>query len=199
MPISTPTLEGNLVRLEPLVERHAAALRRRAADPQIWRYMPLPWQQSERAFADWFKRAIEAVAQGTWVAFATISKRDAEPVGGTCFMDVSPLHRTLEIGATWLAPTAWRSGINTEAKYLQLGYAFEVMKFNRVQLKTDARNLRSQAAIERLGAKKEGVLRSHMLMPDGHVRDTVMYSIIAAEWPAVKQRLAGFLAAADPR
>lgn len=197
MQISAPTLDGGLVRLEPLAETHFAALRRRAADAQIWRYMPLRWQQPEVAFVDWANRAREGVAQGTWVAFATISKRHGEPVGGTCFIDIAPLHRTLEIGATWLAPDAWRSGVNTEAKSLLLGHAFEAMKCNRVQLKTDARNTRSQAAIERLGARKEGVLRAHMIMPDGYVRDSVVYSIVAPEWPVVKERLASLLAAGN--
>ncbi len=192
-----PTLEGKLVRLEPLTQEHVDALRPVGADSQIWRYMPFRWQQPELAFAEWANRVTEAVARGTWLAFATVSKAQGDAVGGTCFIDVAPAHRTLEIGATWLAPSAWRTGINTEAKSLQLRHAFEVMKFNRVQLKTDSRNLRSQAAIERLGARREGVLRAHMVMPDGHVRDTVMYSIIASEWPAVKDRLAGFLAAAS--
>jgi RimJ/RimL family protein N-acetyltransferase len=198
MQIPLPTLEGSLVRLERLTEAHLAPLRRHAGDPEIWRYMPVP-QSPELAFPAWVKRATEPVAQGTWVGFATIAKQHGEPVGGTCFIDISPLHRTLEIGGTWLAPEFWRSGINTEAKYLQLSHAFEVLNYNRVQLKTDARNLRSQAAIERLGARREGVLRAHLILPDGHVRDTVMYSIIASEWPAVKARLAGFLGAERPQ
>ena len=112
-----------------------------------------------------------------------------EAVGGTTLFDYSEPNRRLEIGYTWLARPAWRTAINTEAKYLLLSHAFEVLGCNRVQLKTDLRNLRSQAAIARLGAAREGVLRSHMVMPDGHVRDTVMFSLVAAEWPTAKARL----------
>jgi RimJ/RimL family protein N-acetyltransferase len=104
------------------------------------------------------------------------------------------VHRRVEIGHTWLAKSAWRTPINTEAKFLLLRHAFETLACNRVQLKTDSRNLRSQAAIERIGAKREGVLRSHMVLPDGHVRDTVMFSILGAEWPAVKARLEQMMA-----
>jgi N-acetyltransferase len=117
-----------------------------------------------------------------------------EAVGGTALLDYAEVHRRIEIGHTWLVKRAWRATLNTEAKFLLLRHAIETLACNRVQLKTDARNLRSQAAIERIGAKREGVLRHHMVMPNGYVRDTGMFSILGAEWPAVKARLEQMMA-----
>jgi RimJ/RimL family protein N-acetyltransferase len=136
---------------------------------------------------------LAAQARGEGLAFAIIDQGRGEAVGGTTYMDVAMADRRLEIGNTWLGRAAWRTAINTEAKLLLLRHAFETLGCHRVQMKTDARNLRSQAAIERLGAKREGVLRQHLVLPDGFVRDTVMYSVIAAEWPGVKARLQGLL------
>ncbi|HRJ48186.1 MAG TPA: GNAT family protein, partial [Opitutaceae bacterium] len=126
--------------------------------------------------------------------FAVIRRADGRAVGSTSYLDIAPEHRRIEIGWTWLGAEARRTAINTECKYLLLRHAFETLGCGRVQLKTDARNLRSQAAIERIGAKREGVLRRHLVMPDGFVRDTVMFSILAEEWPAVKARLEANLA-----
>jgi RimJ/RimL family protein N-acetyltransferase len=119
--------------------------------------------------------------------------RAAKPPGGTTLFDDHEAHKRVEIGYTWLSKFAWRTPINTECKYLLLRHAFEVLGLNRVQLKTDARNLRSQTAIARLGALREGVWRTHTVMPDGWVRDSVMFSIVAPEWPGVKARLEGLL------
>jgi RimJ/RimL family protein N-acetyltransferase len=116
-----------------------------------------------------------------------------EAVGGTTYLDISKPDCRLEIGNTWLGRASWRTSVNTECKFLLLRHAFETLAANRVQLKTDARNHRSQRAIERLGAVKEGVLRKYQVMGDGFVRDTVMYSVIASDWPAVKARLEGLL------
>lgn len=190
MSIPPVTLEGQRVRLEPLADQHVPALRAAASDAQIWRYMPLPWQDPLVAFAAWHRRATAARERGNAFVFATIARDTGQPVGGTTMQDISAEHRSLEIGSTWLNPSRWRTGLNAEAKLLMLTHAFEVLGCNRVQLKTDARNVRSQTAIERLGATREGVLRAHMIMPDGHVRDSVMYSILASEWPAVRVRLA---------
>jgi N-acetyltransferase len=124
-----------------------------------------------------------------YVAWATVDAATDRAVGSTRFGDIAPEHGRVEIGWTWIAPSHQRSAINTEAKLLQLSYAFDELGASRVALKTDGRNLRSQAAIERLGAEREGTLRKHMRMPDGFIRDTVYFSILADEWPSVKARL----------
>jgi RimJ/RimL family protein N-acetyltransferase len=137
----------------------------------------------------WFERARAATERGEVVAWAIVDVANGEAVGGTTYLDIALADKRVEIGSTWHAKAVWRSAINTECKFLLLRHAFETLGCNRVQLKTDLRNERSQAAIARLGAVREGVLRSQMVMPDGWVRDTVMFSIIAREWPAVKARL----------
>ncbi len=194
MRIPPTILTGRHVRLEPLAITHLAALTRHGADAEIWQWTAHRRADPGESVRVWGERAMEATASGAAVAFAVIDVARGEAVGGTTYMDISPADRRLEIGSTWLGRAVWRTAVNTECKYLLLRHAFEVLGMNRVQLKTDARNVRSQAAIERLGATKEGVLRAHMLLPDGFVRDTVMYSIIAPEWPAVKARLEGLLA-----
>jgi RimJ/RimL family protein N-acetyltransferase len=178
-------LEGRVVRLEPLEERHRDDLLAAAAeDPHIWDFMssnladPTTWS------------AYLADAQGPdFVAWATVETATGQAVGGTRFGDIAPEHDRVEIGWTWIAPSRHRTAVNSEAKLLQLTYAFETLGAGRVALKTDGRNERSQRAIERLGAVREGALRRHMRLPDGYVRDTVYYSILADEWPAVKARL----------
>jgi RimJ/RimL family protein N-acetyltransferase len=129
------------------------------------------------------------VAAGRYVAWATVDRASGRAIGSTRFGDISPADGRLEIGWTWIAPSYQRTAANTEAKLLQLRYAFDDLGATRVALKTDGRNVRSQAAIERLGAVREGVLRRHMRLPDGFIRDTVYYSILAEEWPAVRDRL----------
>lgn len=139
--------------------------------------------------------ALRAQAAGTEVAYATVRRSDGRIVGSTRFIDIRRSHRGLEIGWTWIAPEAQRSAVNTEAKYLMLRHAFEVWGALRVQLKTDANNARSRAAIERLGATFEGILRKQLVRPhDGYQRDTAMFSIIESEWPAVKAGLEAKLA-----
>ena len=125
--------------------------------------------------------------------FAIIDRASGTLVGSTRYYDISQTNRSLEIGSTWLTPRAWRTAVNTECKYLLLKHCFESLGTIRVQLKTDSRNLRSQKAIERLGASKEGILRNHMILPNGYIRDSVYYSIIEQEWPAIKGRLEGML------
>ena len=178
-------LEGRVVRLEPLEERHRDDLLAAAAeDPHIWDFM-----SSDLADASTWP-AYLADAQGPdYVAWATVEQASRKAVGATRFGDIAPEHDRVEIGWTWIAPSRHRTAINSEAKLLQLTYAFETLGAGRVALKTDGRNERSQRAIERLGAVREGVLRRHMRLPDGFVRDTVYYSILADEWPAVKARL----------
>jgi RimJ/RimL family protein N-acetyltransferase len=194
MKLAPITLAGRHVRLEPLAPAHFEALARHGADAEVWRWMPSFRPDPRESVRVWGETVTALQERGELAAFAVIDLGRGEAVGGTTLFDYSEPHRRLEIGYTWLAKPTWRTAINTECKYLLLRHAFETLAVNRVQLKTDARNLRSQAAIARLGAVREGVLRAHMVMPDGWVRDSVMFSLIAAEWPAAKARLEGFLA-----
>jgi N-acetyltransferase len=188
MPIEPITLEGRAVRLEPLSLDHLDALLEAAADPAIWRYMP-----ANCSARDEMRNAIETALEwqraGTALPFATVDRRSGKAIGSTRYMNIVPEHKRLEIGWTWIAPAWQRSAINTEAKYLMIRHAFESLGCNRVELKTSALNAKSRAAILRIGAKEEGTLRSHMVNPDGSLRDTVYFSVIAPEWPEVKARL----------
>ena len=188
------TLAGRHVRLEPLAESHHAALERNGTDAEVWRWMPFKNADTRESVRQWCATVGGLHARGEAAAFAIIEVATGEAVGGTTLFDYSEAHRRVEIGYTWHARRVWRTPVNTECKFLLLGHAFETLGMNRVQLKTDARNERSQAAIARLGAVREGVLRAHMVMPDGWVRDSVMFSIVASEWPAVKAGLAAKLA-----
>jgi N-acetyltransferase len=179
-------LEGRYVRLEPLEERHRDDLLAAAAqDPATFRYMGSDLSVGAEAWPAYLADALEP----EFVAWATVDRSTGRAVGSTRFGDIAPAHGRVEIGWTWIAPSHQRTAVNTEAKLLQLTYAFDELGAARVALKTDGRNLRSQAAIERLGAMREGVLRRHIRMPDGFMRDTVYFSILSDEWPAVKARL----------
>jgi RimJ/RimL family protein N-acetyltransferase len=184
------TLEGRVVRLEPLEERHRDDLLAAGADPEIWRYMGTVLTGPE----DWDAYLAHALGP-EFVAWATVDKASGRAIGSTRFGDIDVDSDRVEIGWTWITPDFQRTAVNTEAKLLQLSYAFETLGAGRVALKTDGRNERSQAAIARLGAVREGTLRRHMRLPDGHVRDTVYFSILSDEWPAVKARLIERLAA----
>jgi RimJ/RimL family protein N-acetyltransferase len=187
------TLSGRHVRLEPLVDGHMEALGRHGNDVDLWKFMKYARPDPREAVRAWSEAVRAMTAKGDGLAWAVVDAASGEAVGGTTYLDVAPADKRLEIGNTWLGKAVWRSAINTEAKLLLLRHAFEELGCNRVQLKTDGRNERSQAAIARLGAVREGVLRAHMVMPDGWLRDTVMFSIVAAEWPAVRARLQGLL------
>jgi len=179
-------LAGRFVRLEPLGERHRDDLLEAAAqDSTTFRYMGADLSAGADAWPPYLADALRP----DFVAWATVDAATGRAVGATRFGDIAPEHGRVEIGWTWIAPSHQRSATNTEAKLLQLGYAFDELGATRVALKTDGRNLRSQAAIERLGAQREGTLRRHMRLPDGFIRDTVYFSILAEEWPAVKARL----------
>lgn len=188
------TLRGERTLLEPLGPEHAAALTEAARAPEIWEYMParVEWGSLEGIRA-WIESALAARRSGREMPFAIVDQVAGQAVGSTRLTDFDPANRSVEIGWTWLSPQVWRTRVNTECKALLLTHCFERMGMIRVQLKTDARNVRSQLAIERLGAVKEGVLRHHRIMPDGYLRDSVYYSILAPEWPAVKARLQTFL------
>lgn len=191
MNLLPPTLEGKRVTLLPLHESHIPSLIAAANDPAIWSYMtPLAQPTDVQKFV---QQALEEQQAGQGIPFSVYDRVTDTIVGSTRFFDISAAHRHLEIGHTWYNPTVWRTRVNTECKYLLLQYGFETLNLLRVQLKTDGRNERSQAAIARLGAQKEGVLRKHRVLHDGYVRDTVMFSILDQEWPQVKQRLEGFL------
>lgn len=187
------TLTGRHVRLEPLAESHIASLVRQAADDEVWTH----FGGAKLNTVEVLQKRVEAQQaereRGDVLTFAVVPLATGEAVGTTTYFDVSVPDRRLEIGSTWLGKAVWRSAVNTECKYLLLTHAFEVLGCLRVQLKTDIRNVRSQAAIERIGAVKEGVLRAHMKRRDGTQRDTVMYSIIGDEWPEVKGRLEGMM------
>jgi len=187
-------LYGDAVRLEPLDVTHADDLLAAGADPDIWRYLPIPQPRTWAEVRQWIDQAWKLAATGDELPFALIDPESGRAVGSTRYLDIHRDWRTLEIGWTWLAASAQRTAVNTETKLLLLTHAFEDQGALRVQFKTDARNLRSQQAIERLGAVKEGVLRKYRIAHDGYVKDGVFYSIVDDEWPAVKARLAARLA-----
>jgi N-acetyltransferase len=194
MDIRPVILSGNFVRLEPLSMAHLPELAAAGSDPEIWRFMRYDLVTTPERMRDFIASLLSLQAKGTDLPFATLAVPAGQPVGMTRFMDIQPENRTLEIGGTWISPAWQRTSVNTEAKFLMLRHAFEVLGCVRVQFKTDLRNTRSQRAIERIGAVREGVLREHMILPDGFRRSSVYYSILASEWPGVCQRLLGLLA-----
>lgn len=188
------TLRGQHVRLEPLSEHHAEGLLAVSKDPAIWRHLIIAQPRSIDDMRAYIAAARAPSFEGPQMPFAIMRSHDGQPAGSTRLMAMLPAHRTLEIGWTWLAPPFQRTAFNSECKLLLLGHAFETLNAQRVQLKTDIRNTQSQRAIERLGARREGVLRAFRVRPDGSPRDTVMYSIVAEEWPEVRDRLRQALA-----
>ena len=190
----SPLLGGRHVRLEPLEERHVPGLLAAAADPATWTWL-FSRLDDEPALRAWLAEALRARDTGAEQPFALVDAISGRVVGSTRYLAITPAHRRLEIGWTWLAPDTWRTGINVEAKLLLLTHAFETLGAMRVELKTDARNERSRAAILALGARFEGVFRKHMLMADGRIRDSAWYAITDDEWPAVRTRLVARLAA----
>ena len=184
------TLTGVHVALEPAAERHLGDLLAAAQDDLVWTWLLWPRPRSEADVA-----AMLDGERRIGLPFAQIESATGRAVGITTYRDIDAQHRTLEIGGTWLGRPWWRTALNTEAKLLLLRHAFDTLQANRVALKTDIRNERSQAAIERLGAVREGVLRHQYIRPDGSLRDTVIYSIVPAEWPVIQARLEARLAA----
>jgi len=187
-------LQTERLRLEPIGAQHLADLVEVADDPDLWQYMSFAELRNPLRLAAWLDLAQTERDRGDGVAFALVDTATGRAVGSSSLYDYSAPHRRVEIGRTWIARSYWRSWLNTEAKLLLLKYCFEDLGLNRVQLKTDARNVRSQQAIERLGAQREGVLRAHMVLPDGFVRDTVMYSVTARDWPEIRTRMDGLRA-----
>ena len=187
-PPSPLTLEGTHVRLEPLAAHHAAGLREAMQDGRLWElwytFVPEP-----DAVAAWIDTAISQQAEGKALAFAVVRRRDGAVVGSTRYMNVEPVQRRLEIGTTWYAKSAQRTGLNTQCKRLLLAHAFEALGCIAVEFRTHWFNQQSREAIARLGAKQDGVLRNHQRLPDGSLRDTVVFSIIESEWPSVRRHL----------
>ncbi len=186
MKVEPLTLRGRFVQLEPLALRHAADLAH-TGSPELFRYM-------NHSPASWDVRGLEryiseATASPERIAFAIVDLARDQAVGTSSYFDIRAAHRGLEIGHTWIARSAQGTRVNPEAKLLLLEHAFERLGCIRVQLKTDSRNEQSQRAMLKLGCVREGVLRKHMVMPDGHLRDTVLFSITNEEWPAVRSRL----------
>jgi len=162
--------------------------------PEIWEFLIAAPIQTLEEMRLWIENALKQTAAGTNIWFAIVRRTDHRAVGVTSYMNISHVDRGLEIGGTWLSPEVWRTAINSDCKYLLLRHAFETLGCIRVQLKTDERNLRSQRAIARLGAVKEGILRKYQVTHSGHQRNTVMFSIVDSEWPGVRVRLEGMLA-----
>ncbi len=181
-------LEGAIARLEPLAPGHLAALAEIAFETGIWRWMTT-WVRTEADLERWMAAALAQSAESRSMAWVTFDRRTGRAAGSTRFLDIDPYHRTLEIGHTWLAPEFQHTGLNQEAKYLQLRHAFEEMGMRRVAFKTHHENVQSQRAIMALGAQAEGLFRNHLRMPDGSARHTMWFSIIEEDWPQVKARL----------
>jgi RimJ/RimL family protein N-acetyltransferase len=191
------TLEGRHVRLEPMTRERAGAiaeaLAEAARDGAMWesRWTSIPRPEGMRAYVE---QALKEQDAGVSLPFVTVDRASGRAVGSTRFMNIEPAHRRLEIGTTWISKSFQRTATNTEAKYLMLAHAFETLGCIAVDLRTHEKNAQSRAAIERLGAKLDGILRNHRIMPDGSLRNTASYSIVDTEWPEVKTRLEARLA-----
>jgi N-acetyltransferase len=183
------TLNGKYVRLEPMTVEHTAALAEIGVGQNFWDFMLYGNMNTEEDMRNWVLDILSRAEKGTDLPFVAIQLASGQVAGATRYLNILPKDRGLEIGGTWYGPEFQRTVVNTECKYLLLRHAFETLGCIRVQLKTDLRNERSQKAIERLGAVKEGVLRNHMILPDGRYRHSVFYSILDTEWPQVKERL----------
>lgn len=198
MTLQPVTLEGRLVRLEPLTEWHMPDLLHAARDERLWHYMFYGNLAEAEHMEAFISNAIRLREAGTDLPFAVIHKASGRAIGCTRFRDICMKHLKLEIGGTWYASEHQRSGVNLESKYLLLRHAFETFGVLRVQFKTDIRNERSRKSLEKMGAVQEGVLRRSAIMPDGLIRDTAIYSILDSEWGMVKQGLETRLSSRNP-
>lgn len=198
MAFTKTVLEGKHVRLEPLTEKHRNGLCKAINDGELWKlnftFVPHP-----NDIDSFYLRVEKDQDLGISLVFATIDKKTGEVAGSTRFMRTDWKHKRLELGFTFLGESWQKTAINTEAKYLMLKHVFEELDINRVELLTDVLNQNSRRAILRIGAKEEGILRNHMVMPDGRVRDSFVFSIIRQEWPQVKQRLINKMAENDSK
>ncbi len=189
MQVNPVILQGKYVRLEPMTEAHIPGLAEIGVGQKFWDFMVYGKMQTEEDMQGWVREILLRAKNGTDMPFVTIQLSSGRIAGATRYMNIMLKDRGLEIGGTWYGLEFQRTPVNTECKYLLLRHAFETLGCIRVQLKTDLRNERSQKAIERIGAVREGVLRNHMILPDGRIRHSVFYSILDVEWPAVKKRL----------
>ncbi|PYF06792.1 GNAT family N-acetyltransferase [Ureibacillus chungkukjangi] len=185
-------LENEIVELRPIQLEDAEGILRAGMYPEIWEHLSVSLLTKE-AVELYIENAIKEREANISYSFVIIDKATNQIIGSTSFLDIAENHKRVEIGSTWIQPGYWRTSINTNCKFLLLKYCFEELKLNRVQIKTGHENVRSQKAIERLGATKEGVLRNHMIRKEGTIRHTVMYSIIFEEWPEIKARFLGEL------
>ncbi len=189
MEVKPVVLTGKYVRLEPMNEAHTSGLANIGIGQPFWDFMVYGNINSADGMRNWVLDLLSRAAKGTDLPFVAIHLASGRVAGATRYLNIMPKDRGLEIGGTWYGTEFQRTVVNTECKYLLLRHAFETLGCIRVQLKTDLRNERSQKAIERIGAVKEGVLRNHMILPDGRYRHSVFYSILDTEWSTVKQRL----------
>jgi N-acetyltransferase len=196
-PLGPITLIGKHVRLEPMRPVHAPALIEAGRAREIWEWMPAR-PLAVDSMAGWLEQAMRAETQGREYPFVVVRLADDRVIGSTRYLDVQEDDRGVEIGWTWYSPDAWGGVVNPEAKYLLMSHAFEAWHAIRVALKTDIKNVHSQAAIKKLGARYEGTLRHQRIRPDGSYRDTVVFSITDSEWPAVKLRLEQRIKALTP-
>jgi RimJ/RimL family protein N-acetyltransferase len=189
MEVKPVVLTGRHVRLEPMTEAHASGLAEIGVGQTFWDFMLYGNIHTVDDMRNWVLDILSRAEKGTDLPFVAIHLASGRVAGATRYLNIMPKDRGLEIGGTWYGPEFQRTPMNTECKYLLLSHAFETLGCIRVQLKTDLRNERSQKAIERIGAVREGVLRNHMILPDGRYRHSVFYSILDTEWPEVKKRL----------
>ena len=189
MEVKPVVLTGRHVRLEPMTEAHIPGLAEIGVGQNFWDFMLYGRMDSEEDMRGWVMDIMSRGEKGTDLPFVVIHLASGRVAGATRYLNIMPRDRGLEIGGTWYGAEFQRTAVNTECKYLLLSHAFETLGAIRVQLKTDLRNERSQKAMERTGAKKEGILRNHMILPDGRYRDSVFYSILDSEWAEVKMNL----------
>jgi N-acetyltransferase len=188
IPLERVTLEGRLVRLEPMSPAHLDGLAKVAFDPSIWVWTIA--RPTDRAGLEaWMSAAIANCEAGTELPFVTVDRATGDPIGSSRYLNIVPEHRRLEIGWTWVATGFQRAGANREAKLLMIEHAIEGLGCHRVEFKTDSRNEKSRAALLGIGATFEGIFRNHMVMPDGPLRHSAYYSVIDDEWSEVKARL----------
>ena len=187
-PLAPVILNGRIVRLDPLTEKHVDALSDVAYHPELWEYT-MTHISNRDELETYVRAALAGAAQGTVLPFVTILQAENRVIGSTRFANYDRESRRVEIGWTWVAPPWQRSGANVEAKLLMMTHAFEQLGCHRVEFKTDVLNRKSRNALLGIGAVEEGVLRQHAIVWTGRIRDSIYYSVLAPEWPAVKQRL----------
>lgn len=185
---SSASLEGTFIKLIPLEEKHFDELEILAKDKRIWEFIPFDMSNAEKCYHV-FSNALVEREKGTQFPFVILHKKEMKIIGSTRFMNMEPKHKKLEIGWTWLHPDYWATAVNLECKLLLLTFCFETLNAIRVQLKTDENNLRSQKAIEKIGARWEGLLRNDWIRHNGTIRNSVYYSIIDTEWENAKENL----------